>query len=1641
MIEHTHSISGTSGRDRRRGLALVAVLCVLFALILIGTPFALSMRDHLQASYSISQKAQAGMAVDAVVAHAMASLARGHASVDPTPEVDTPDEMTVDSSALEAFQNPRGLLASVRVEDEQGKINLNSATVGVLGNLLGVARLTKEVDPGSTVLPIDDASRFLSAGGTVWADGELISYRRVGGEGLQGLSRGERAQAGFLSARAHALGAVVVDARAIEIVRWRFAARAGEYSYYRMPSAIRSISDLGVAAISAEALESILPQVTVSSTRLGAPRFGNAQSFIDPSLDPSLLQIVTSDGTPVYLKSNRFLNPGTAVRIRDGKVTIFTTVGDLQRQSDSERGGPGQDARSLAEMQTRIRERLQASGNVPAEQIENRVQQLTNLFTTVGLQNSVLGVIVGDVIPTDLDLNFAIAETEIPHPVNVNTASEAVLTALLENLQLRTRDDFVSRDEARSLIRRLRKAPVTGWRYFLEEVLERARDANEISEDDLEAIYLSAQNPADIRLAFGTMPFAFKSGDVYTLDAAASVSSAAGVEQARASFRDVVSVAPQTMLTLSLSTQQSFEDHIIPGSIGRWVETYPTHVDAYQGRTMPPSRYPQNRFEKLYAATEEESELGEEQGVVRLLVSRRERNDNVEHFDRYPDNEGFKLDKAGFNWNFVSRLRTREGYMGSGTIRFWVRPVGGGGGDRTLFDAGDPNGENRLTLFYDSRNSRFVFRVSDGAIDDPTNQVPDAMEVTYAIAMQDDTPYHVLAAFRGTKPGDLALVVDGNAEKERPRHLTRLTAAISQGATPGSLAVEDAHEFPNAGTLLIRQEVFEYSGRSQSGFNLATAPPVNSGTTAIGRGWRGTAAEEHPAGSAVELYGYANATTSTVPTGGAALAGSRSLGTFDFGELDSRDPINSTPAIPFRGIDDRVTQIPLRAPGGSGGTRFMDAFQDRGYALIIDDVDQWIVRRGGQVIARLPAGLELIYYGSVSGTVLTNVQRGMTTPHHSQPGAAFTTPGVHLNDNSEVAGRQGQRNIVVPISLWVSGGNLHERYLDPMSLENLAKTERVQVDDEWFRYDSISDNDEFFLRDDLAAIKTPLQALIRSGSPGPIDLPPGPGGGGSFAPPPPPSPPAQQRSVHAGLTSTLRFRQVDGTDPATHGTGADVIPCFRVRGVGVGPGDAVTLSSAGGRLKESHTVHWAAWRADGDSSRFPAQVLYHYVAFDADVSRAYPSTVEPWLVADLKNPSGGNGWYETERRDTRGLTRLLKFPSGELPTRVPPVAVVGAGIDGTGLTPGFLDEVEGTRFRQVQEAATPYMLRQPPGGLGNPGYSLSATETTVTLRRADCRYNHAGMLVPNPRLLNTQPWPYTPLPGDAGIARIDQEWLAYRGLEQGQEANPAGGGLEPWVQLRDCTRGLFGTQASEHAPDAKVTFFEFLPITKIEGGIGAEAASIPVTETQGFLREGTLGFIGGDGLVAELAHYDRVVNNSFEMPMRRSASGSAAGVAIFRGRFGTAAQAHGGGDLLYEMPFRYWDRYAKETDRPEMSFFQATAEIPGAYFDRIEWDERLTRAFHDVKVLVRIDERASWDAEPLGEKNGLFLFEDPPTEKVVNRIGVRGDRIEVRAFFEYLPGAFNSAFTSDSWKDTPWLKGLRIRLLAPNAVLLSEDAQ
>lgn len=137
------------------------------------------------------------------------------------------------------FRDPRGVYATARVIDEQGKVNINSAPPNVIAALFGVSELKQRLDLRDDEIVLEDASQFRTDGnpdtidgavvitrkGSLW--GEVITYQDRRGNSLRGIFRGAffSVPAGGKEALQHPEGSLVWDLRGWKVAFHRL--RAG----------------------------------------------------------------------------------------------------------------------------------------------------------------------------------------------------------------------------------------------------------------------------------------------------------------------------------------------------------------------------------------------------------------------------------------------------------------------------------------------------------------------------------------------------------------------------------------------------------------------------------------------------------------------------------------------------------------------------------------------------------------------------------------------------------------------------------------------------------------------------------------------------------------------------------------------------------------------------------------------------------------------------------------------------------------------------------------------------------------------------------------------------------------------------------------------------------------------------------------------------------------------------------------------------------------------------------------------------------------------------------------------------------------------------------------------------------------------
>ncbi len=472
-------------------------------------------------------------------------------------------------------------------------------------------------------------------------------------------------------------------------------------------------------------------------------------------------------------------------------------------------------------------------------------------------------------------------------------------------------------------------------------------------------------------------------------------------------------------------------------------------------------------------------------------------------------------------------------------------------------------------------------------------------------------------------------------------------------------------------------------------------------------------------------------------------------------------------------------------------------------------------------------------------------------------------------------------------------------------------------------------------------------------------------------------------------------RKVKGTAPPTDGwpAGTAVVPTFAIRpedganwGAWANPTPPYGAECGGGDLV---TI------ADDQEGAAPRRE-------EARIAYVAPSVAAPSAVAQLAAqlglvPDAANGWLvafeDFVRREYRGdaQARLAKWPVGNLhflPELTfgrarTPLGPSDTVADAPGTLPGRIDDLV---VQQLDEGR---------GSMLTLHGSSTASDATSP-----------------PAQVNAERW------GDGRLYLAPGgEVIAVTGAAQ---VDPPPGSRSSFSRLT-LARGALGTQAVARGSETPLWQLPWPPVAVATGGFGgARGALLPIQPIRGdrAFREGVDGGylrvgadVTGDGRVLP---YRRLVPRGrngayFERPLDRLDRG------VLRSAFGTQPTAPQAGELLVDLPFRHHDRYRDGLDSLQGLFFQASRELPGAFVERIEWDEHLpphSRA--DVKVAVRIDGEPSWDATPVadgpGQRGRLYLFDDPRAD---NLIGLRAERVELRVFLTFRPGAFDD----DGWKD------------------------
>ncbi|MBN1807964.1 MAG: hypothetical protein JW909_02775 [Planctomycetes bacterium] len=382
------------------------------------------------------------------------------------------------------------------------------------------------------------------------------------------------------------------------------------------------------------------------------------------------------------------------------------------------------------------------------------------------------------------------------------------------------------------------------------------------------------------------------------------------------------------------------------------------------------------------------------------------------------------------------------------------------------------------------------------------------------------------------------------------------------------------------------------------------------------------------------------------------------------------------------------------------------------------------------------------------------------------------------------------------------------------------------------------------------------------------------------------------------------------------------------------------------------------------------------------------------------------GWWHTYYASTdnfptkaiAGGARLVKFPSGEMPLGAGGRFYVAAERQGSSELQGYVDE-----------------LRMCGGlsctGILPPEADVAANEALINVLPDYVAWSGT--------LPNMDPPP-------SGLMRIGSEYIYYRtrasssypvkwGSEAQYDKKRDTRNIANAYQMQGCLRGVLGSSATGHGPGERVEFYDEYAISILAGALSAESDSISVLDAQIFPAAGYL-MVG-----SEVIGWTSKSGNSLE------------GCEKLHGRFGTPAGGHGDGSICIPIPFRYHSRYIKEYDGEELAYFGAARAIRGAVWQTLSYKvanaEGGSSASDDMQLRLALnpDRKAGWDEKAANKPDGLLVFTRDGNHQLPR---IRADEVILRAYFEYLPGAFNG----NGWKRTLRLENVFLGYSTPLVV-------
>ncbi len=495
-------------------------------------------------------------------------------------------------------------------------------------------------------------------------------------------------------------------------------------------------------------------------------------------------------------------------------------------------------------------------------------------------------------------------EIELRHPVNLNTARRETLNALYDGLAISVPSGggasfkryTLNSEDARRVTDGLYRKRISTWHRFLEEAIT-------LDIDDLAkaAVIINAIDPGNLLLddrkeGRGSMGFCFSSNETITIEALASINGEAGTPRGGAGFREVIDLGCPGILTRSWENQHDFDRMIGPprllvstngvipvlpqtvanalGLAGIFGGSYSSYYAGYPfGSRM--ETFPKD----MDKGEPSDMTLKAQQGKLTNYISMRTERDYrgqgsifryVEHLD--DELEGRKIDVSAHpveHAKAFAPMPNRADVVMGGT-EFWIRfdqpPMGNT--PVKLFDIREGDEVNRISI--EAINGEIVYRITDATAG--TTALPldkGWSELRAPFMPEKDTWYHIAAYWKGTKYGQMILMIDGFVpKKSKWRHVdsdkdvATSTELASPMARPDpsdpftSVPLKDSsflqkpvswpREEPWTVPIQVGDEVVEFDPTLGTGRRGARVADIVYGAKF----------QDHPANAKVTVFGY-----------------------------------------------------------------------------------------------------------------------------------------------------------------------------------------------------------------------------------------------------------------------------------------------------------------------------------------------------------------------------------------------------------------------------------------------------------------------------------------------------------------------------------------------------------------------------------------------------------------------------------------------------------------------------------------------------------------------------------------------------------------------------------------------------------------